>query len=115
MSAPALRVTGLTKRFGATGVLADVSFDVPAGQAVVLWGPNGAGKTTLLRCVLGVLPYEGSIAVLGADVRRQGKIARGAIGYVPQDIRFHADQSVEETAAFYAALRRVPCADPALG
>lgn len=112
MTAPAILVEHVSKRFGAATVLEDVSFAVHPGEAVVLWGPNGAGKTTLLRCMLGVLPFDGAIHVQDADVRRQGKAARQAVGYVPQDIRFHADQSVAETADFYAALRGV-CASRA--
>ena len=106
----AIEVRGLTKRFGWIAALRNVSVGVRPGETVVLWGPNGAGKTTLLRCVLGVIPYEGSVSVLGVDVRRRGKEARRQLGYVPQEIRLHDQQTVGETAAFYAALRGVPAA-----
>jgi ABC-type multidrug transport system ATPase subunit len=111
MSAPAsavLRVEQVTKRFGRLAALQDITFEVRAGETVVLWGPNGAGKTTLLRCLLGVVPFEGTVTVLGADVRREGKRARRRVGYVPQEVRLHADQTVEETLRFYAALRGLP-------
>ena len=49
--AVAIRVRGVTKRRGATTVLASVTFDVPRGEVVALLGPSGAGKSTLLRCI----------------------------------------------------------------
>lgn len=115
MSAPAaslapaaITVRGLTKRFGVVRALEDVTFEVPRGGTVVLWGPNGAGKTTVLRCLLGIVPFDGSVEIMGHDVREEGKAARACVGYVPQEIRLHGDQTVRETLAFYAALRRAP-------
>ncbi len=70
-AAPDLEVRDLTKRFaGGTTVLAGVSFAVAPGQAVALIGANGAGKSTLLRsCLRLIEPDEGSIRMLGQDVR----------------------------------------------
>ena len=107
----AVSVRELVKRFGSRVVLHHLSFDVALGETVVLWGPNGAGKTTVLRCVLGVIPFEGTIQVLGHDVQRQGKAARQRLGYVPQELSLHGEQTVSETVAFYAQLRRIPVAD----
>ena len=76
------------------------------GEAVALWGPNGAGKTTAIRCILGLQPYRGTILVGGHDVRREGKKARAAVGYVPQELAFQENVPVWETLAFYARLRR---------
>ncbi len=105
---PILRVEKLTKRFGRVAALSELSLEVAPGEAVALWGPNGAGKTTLLRCLLGILPYEGEIRLLGFDPRRQGREIRAQVGYVPQQIRFHSDQTVWETIGFYAQLRGIP-------
>lgn len=61
-----LRVAGLTKSYGASPVLADVSFDVPGGGITALTGPNGVGKSTLLDCVAGSAPFdEGTVEVFG--------------------------------------------------
>ena len=105
---PALVVRDLVKRFGEKTAIDHVTFDVQSGETVVLWGPNGAGKTTLLRCILGLFRFEGAIAVLGRDALREGKAARGLIGFVPQELGLHGEQTVAEAVTFYARLRRVP-------
>lgn len=103
---PMIQVQDLTKRFGSLTAVDDVSFTVREGEAVALWGANGAGKTTALRCLLGVIPFEGQIGLAGYDVRYQGKAARRAVGFVPQELTFHDDMSVLETIRFYAALKK---------
>jgi nitrous oxidase accessory protein len=104
---PAVRVTGLTKRFGAVAAVDGLSFEVRPGEAVALWGANGAGKTTLLRCLLGLVPFEGSAAVMGQPCGLRGKESRRRLGYVPQEVKLHPDQTVIECVGFYAKLRRV--------
>ncbi len=98
----------VSKRYKRVQALSCVDLEVCRGEAVALWGPNGAGKTTLLKCFLGIVQFEGSIAVAGFDVKTRGCDARALIGYVPQEIRLHQDQSVWETVSFYARLRGVP-------
>lgn len=61
----------LSKRFGATPALDDVSFSVEAGRIVGLIGPNGAGKTTALKAILGLTDFQGDLSVLGLDPRKQ--------------------------------------------
>jgi len=95
----------LTKRYGKVVALNDVSFAIAAGESVALWGANGAGKTTTLRCLLGIQGFEGEMTVNGIDVRRNGKAARAAVGYVPQEAAFY-DLTVTETLYFYAALKK---------
>ena len=111
---PVIEVQNLTKRFGSVKAVDDVSFTVEAGEAVALWGANGAGKTTALRCVLGVIPYEGQVRLAGHDVRYNGKAARRAVGFVPQELTFHDDMSVVETIHFYAELKKAT-SDPIEG
>ncbi len=68
---PALRLSGLVRRFGGVVATAGVSLDVERGARHALIGPNGAGKTTLVDLVTGVLrPDAGSIALEGVDVTR---------------------------------------------
>ncbi len=69
---PALRVTGLKKRYGANTILDDVSLDVPAGQVVTLVGPSGCGKSTFLRCLTWLdPPDEGFVEVEGRPFGRE--------------------------------------------
>ncbi|MBI3304511.1 MAG: ABC transporter ATP-binding protein [Deltaproteobacteria bacterium] len=109
-AALALVVHDVVKRFGEKVAIDHVTFQVKAGETVVLWGPNGAGKTTLLRCILGLIRFEGAITVLGCDTLREGKAARGLLGFVPQELGLHGEQTVMEAVTFYARLRRVPLA-----
>lgn len=105
--AAAVVASNLTKRFGKATAVADLSFVVSAGETVALWGSNGAGKTTVLRCLLGLLPFEGSLTVMGRPCGPRGRASRQAVGYVPQEVRLHADDSVRDTVRFYARLRGV--------
>ncbi len=102
-----IRTQGLTKQFKKLKAVSDLDLEIRLGEVVALWGPNGAGKTTLLRCLLGIIPCDGEMEVLGMEVRKNSKLVRRAIGYVPQEIRLHLDHSVLDTVRFYARLRRV--------
>ncbi len=59
----------LTRRYGKTLAVDNISFDIPAGRIVGLIGPNGSGKTTALKAILGLSPFEGELKVLGLDPR----------------------------------------------
>ena len=104
---PIISVDNLVKCFGKVTAVERLSFDISSGETVALWGPNGAGKTTALRCLLGVLPFDGTITVGGNSSRTESKMVRQQIGYVPQEVRLHSDLTVQETISFYARLRRV--------
>lgn len=60
---------GLTKRYGKTTAVDNVSFDIAQGRIVGLIGANGSGKTTTLKAILGLIPFEGQLRVLGLDPR----------------------------------------------
>ena len=62
---------GMTKRYGKSVAVDNISFDIPAGKIVGLIGPNGSGKTTTLKAALGLVPFEGELSVLGFDPRTQ--------------------------------------------
>ena len=71
-AAPAIRVKGLAKRFGAKTVVDDFAIEVPRGEIYGFLGPNGSGKTTFIRMLCGLLtPDAGSGTCLGFDVRRE--------------------------------------------
>jgi len=62
-----IEARGLRKAFGPTIALDGVDLRVEEGRILGLIGPNGAGKSTLLNCVLGLIPYQGDLSVIGLD------------------------------------------------
>ena len=85
MVSAAVEVEGVTKRFGTTLALDDVSLTVDAGRVLALLGPNGAGKTTLIRVLTTLLvPDKGRARVAGFDVRQDAKRIRSMIGLAGQ-------------------------------
>ena len=70
-----LELKELSKRYGSTQALQDVSLTLGPGEIVGLFGENGAGKTTLMKCVLGLLHHQGQVTLDGEAVTRQN-IAR---------------------------------------
>src|SRR5438552_9935151 len=81
----AIRVEGLTKRFGEIEALAGIDLEVPTGKVFGLLGPNGAGKTTTIRILATVIPTtSGHAEVLGLDVVREAKAVRRRIGLAGQ-------------------------------
>jgi len=102
-----IEVNNLTRKFGKFIAVDNLSFTVAPGEAIALWGPNGAGKTTVIRSLLGLLSAEGSMAINGFDAKKEGKQARAAVGYVPQELAFYDDLSARDTLFFYANLKRV--------
>jgi len=62
---------GLTKHYGKSVAVDGISFEIPAGRIIGLIGPNGSGKTTTLKAMLGLIPFQGELKVLGLDPRTQ--------------------------------------------
>lgn len=104
---PMIKVTNLTKKFNNFIAIDNLSFEVAPGEAIALWGPNGAGKTTIIRSLLGLLAAEGELYINGFNAQKQGKKARAAVGYVPQELAFYDDLTAQDTLAFYAKLKGV--------
>lgn len=106
MSAAApLVVEGLTRRFGGTLALDDVSFAVKRAELFGLVGPDGGGKTTLFRILTTLLlPDAGSARVLGLDVVHDMRAIRARVGYMPGKFSLYPDLSVEENLRFFASV-----------
>ncbi len=97
------RLNGVTKRFGRTLALDDVSLEAPPGTVVALLGENGAGKTTSLKILLGLCdPDRGDAEVLGLSSRRQGREIRRHVGYVPDRPQMYGWMTVDEAGWFAA-------------
>ncbi|MEL6214505.1 MAG: ABC transporter ATP-binding protein [Pseudomonadota bacterium] len=77
-----IKAAGVSKKFGNTIAVDNVSFEVAPGRIIGLIGPNGAGKTTLLKAVLGLTSYEGDISVCGLDPFRNRRELMHTVSYV---------------------------------
>lgn len=94
----AIRIEGVTKRFGSVQALAGVDLEIPQGEFFGLLGPNGAGKTTLISALAGLVrPDAGRLAVMGHDVVSEYRAARRQLGVVPQELVFDPFFSVRES------------------
>jgi len=94
-----LTVTDLHSYYGRAHILQGVSFDLPAGQVMVLLGRNGAGKSTTMKSLIGLLPpARGRIEFAGVDIAgwEPHRIARAGLGYVPEDRRIFTDLTVRQ-------------------
>ncbi|MDP5220968.1 ABC transporter ATP-binding protein [Ruegeria sp. 2205SS24-7] len=110
-----IRIENLTKRFKADSVLDDVSFEVPAGETLVLFGPSGAGKTVLLRCIAGAVEAdEGSVWLNGKDATDLPPEDRG-LGMAFQNFALFPHMSAEQNIASPLEARRIPKAGIASG
>lgn len=81
---PLIELDGVSHHYGALRVLHEVTFSVEPG-AIGLIGQNGAGKSTLLKILLGLMqPTQGTGSVLGFDIRRQSRLLRSRVGFMPE-------------------------------
>jgi ABC-2 type transport system ATP-binding protein len=101
----ALELRGLTKRFGGTAAVADLSLNVPSGSFYGLVGPNGAGKTTTLSMATGLLrPDSGTAVIHGVDVWRQPLEAKRMIGNLADGVDLYDRLTGEQLITFSGQL-----------
>ena len=104
----AIQTDELTKYYGETRGIEDVSFAVEEGEVFGFLGPNGAGKTTLIRTLLGFQsPTGGGATMLGRDVTDEREMieARREIGYLPAEPVFDENATGRRLLEYYGALR----------
>jgi ABC-2 type transport system ATP-binding protein len=103
-----IEVAHLTKHFGKTRAVQDVSFAVKRGEIIGLLGPNGSGKTTIMRVLTGFFPPTAGLArVAGFDAAEQSLALRHKIGYLPENVVLYPDMRVRGFLEFCAAVRRL--------
>ena len=96
----AIRVEGLTKRFGAFIAVNDVSFSVKSGEIFGILGPNGAGKTTTLEIIEGLQkPTQGQVNVLGMDITRDSAQVKARVGVQLQSSAYYDYLNLREILA----------------
>jgi beta-exotoxin I transport system ATP-binding protein len=108
MAPPVIRTEGLTKRYGSTVGVRDLTFSVEAGEVFGYVGPNGAGKTTTIRLLLDLIrPTAGRIELFGLDARRDAVAVHRRLGYVPGDLALYDRLTGRELVRYFAALRGI--------
>ena len=107
-----IKVSGLTKDYGARRALNNVSFDAQQGEIVGFLGPNGAGKTTAMRILTGYMPpTDGEAIVAGYDVVEESLEVRKRVGYLPETVPLYTDMIVFDYLKFMGELRHIPNVD----
>jgi len=106
---PAVVVDSVSKAYGATTVVSDLSFDVAPHEILGFLGPNGAGKTTTMRMILDIIrPDHGEITVFG---KPSGVEHQGRVGYLPEDRGLYRDVPIVDTLTYFGALRGLSSAE----
>ncbi len=107
MDAPAIRIVGLSKRYGGLLAVDNLDLEVSNGEVFGFLGLNGAGKTTTIRVLLDLIrPSAGRAFALGEDCQSNGLRVRAQVGYLPGEIRFYGDMTGTETLDLLARLGR---------
>jgi ABC-2 type transport system ATP-binding protein len=101
----AIKVSGLTHRYGRVTALRDVNLEVPEGALYALLGPNGSGKTTLLKNIMGLhRPSSGEVTVFGKNVFDLTLEEKAQIGYIAEGMRLPGWMTLAQLEAFCAPL-----------
>lgn len=106
MTEPAIFIQQLTKSYGSVQALRGVDLEVCRGEIFGFLGPNGAGKTTTIRCLLDLIrPNGGRARVLGLDPQKQSVQVRARSGYLPGELAFDGNLTVEAGLRYLTSLR----------
>ncbi|MBW3636670.1 MAG: ABC transporter ATP-binding protein [Armatimonadetes bacterium] len=104
-----IEVEGLSKIYGASHAVEEVSFAAGEGEIVGFLGPNGAGKTTTMRILSCFMaPSSGSARIAGFDILENSLEVRRSIGYLPENAPLYDEMSVRDYLNYVAVLRGVP-------
>jgi ABC-2 type transport system ATP-binding protein len=107
-----IEVEHLSKTYGSTPAITDVTFSVEPGEILGFLGPNGAGKTTTMRILAGYLPASGGKAkIAGFDVHEDSLAVRQRIGYLPETPPLYPEMTVEGFLHFVAHIKGIPAGD----
>jgi ABC-2 type transport system ATP-binding protein len=103
-----LELKGVTKRFGKTTALDDVSFNINSGDVFGYIGPNGAGKTTTIKILVGLITdFSGEVKIGGMDMPRERNRIHKLLGYLPQNVSFQEWRTVDHCLKTFAELSEV--------
>jgi ABC-2 type transport system ATP-binding protein len=103
-----IEIKNLSKKFGSTVVLDDLSFSVKKGEILGFLGPNGAGKSTTMKIITSFWsPTKGQVIIDGIDVQEDSITSRSKIGYLPETVPLYEDMRVYEYLKFIAEVRGI--------
>ncbi|MGI0495324.1 ABC transporter ATP-binding protein [Alkalinema pantanalense CENA528] len=109
-----IEVEHLSKLYGATAAIQDITFSVESGEILGFLGPNGAGKTTTMRILSGYLPAtSGTAKIAGFEVHEQSMEVRQRIGYLPENPPLYLEMTIEDFLDFVARIKGVSAGDRA--
>lgn len=104
-----IQIKNLTKYYGETKAVDDISFEIKKGEIIGFLGPNGAGKSTTVRVITCfVTPTSGSVEIDGMDVLEHSLEVRRKIGYLPENAPLYHEMNVTEFLQFVSELRHIP-------
>jgi len=104
----AIEAVGLTKYYGETPGIIDLSLEVETGEVFGFLGPNGAGKSTTIRTFLDLLhPSSGTVSILGFDSHDESVEIRQRTGYLPGDLSMYEEMTAREMLRYFSSLRDV--------
>lgn len=104
-----LEANHLYRYYGKQCAVNDVSFTLTRGEVLGFLGPNGAGKTTTMQMLCGLLaPSSGQVCINGKDMSRQAKLAKQALGYLPDTPPLYKDLTVHEFLNYCGQLHNIP-------
>lgn len=110
----AIQISNLTKYYGKSRGIIDLSLTVKEGEFFGFIGPNGAGKSTTIRTLLGLIsPDSGSAQVLGMDIHSEREAILSRVGYLPSEAVFYAGTRVKDMLKLSADLRKRDCSEDA--
>lgn len=100
-----ITLQNLGKNYSGTQVLKNINLQFDAGQIIGYIGPNGAGKSTTIKILTGIITdFEGEVAVLGMDVRKQAMEIKKSIGYIPEQAALYESLTPLEYLDFVGKL-----------
>jgi ABC-2 type transport system ATP-binding protein len=108
----AIEIKNLTKQYGESRGIIDVSLNVKEGEIFGFIGPNGAGKSTTIRTILNLIkPTKGGAEILGLDCFTQSEKIKQQIGYLPSEVHCYDDMKVKDLLNYSASFYKKDCSN----
>lgn len=107
-----IEINKLTKSYGKSRGIVDVSFYVEEGEIFGFIGPNGAGKSTTIRTLLSLIyPTSGSATIFGKDIIQHGPEIKKEIGYLPSEVFYYDNMKVIDLLKYSASFYKKDCSN----